>query len=153
MITEIQTLLLLRRYISTARSDPRCSRCHFLMSAKTGSDNGGFWFKLESDIAVVSKKQNWIILRTVFPTAAEELALLCVHAFVRLSVHLCIHPPNSSSIRSIPRFHFFLSSAPFCAFISINLFRGPSIIHLPSREVFPEGKLLWRPAWPRAASD
>lgn len=38
-------------------------------------------------------------------------------------------------------------------FISINLFQGPSIIHLPSREVFPEGKLLWRPAWPRAASD
>lgn len=39
------------------------------------------------------------------------------------------------------------------AFISINLLRGPSVIRLPSREVFPEGKLLWRPAWPRAASD
>lgn len=50
-------------------------------------------------------------------------------------------------------FFFVFFSVPFCVFISINLFRGPSIIHLPSRAVFPEGKLLWRPAWPCTASD
>lgn len=47
----------------------------------------------------------------------------------------------------------FVCSFFFCIFISINLFWGLSVIHLPSREVFPEGKLLWRPAWPRTASD
>lgn len=49
--------------------------------------------------------------------------------------------------------HFSSPPFPFCVFISINLFRGSSVIHLPSREVFPKGKLLWRPAWPRTASD
>lgn len=58
-------------------------------------------------------------------------------------------PPSS---RYLSSFFLFLCSS-FCVFTSINLFRGPSIIHLPSREVFPEGKLLWRPAWPRTASD
>lgn len=62
---------------------------------------------------------------------------------------------NSSSLLPSRYLSFyFSSSAPlFVFFTSINLFRGPSIIHLPSREVFPEGKLLWRPAWPRTASD
>lgn len=72
-------------------------------------------------------------------------------AFIRLSVHL--HPPNSSSLFSLTIFFSFPLFCSFCVFTSINLFRGPSIIHLPSREVFPEGKLLWRPAWPRTASD
>lgn len=73
------------------------------------------------------------------------------------STFIHLSSPSSPSKFLIPPFSrylsFFLSSVSFCVFTSINLFRGPSIIHLPSREVFPEGKLLWRPAWPRTASD
>lgn len=92
---------------------------------------------------------------------------LCMHACIelhRLDIDgiFPFHPSASPSPPSkflIPPFShsllFILSLHPsfFVFFTSINLFRGPSIIHLPSREVFPEGKLLWRPAWPRAASD
>lgn len=60
------------------------------------------------------------------------------------------HPPPLSFL-SLSSSLF--SSIPSCFSISINLVQGPSIIHLPSREVFPEGKLLWRPVWPRTASD
>ncbi len=46
---------------------------------------------------------------------------------------------------SSSHFFFLLSS------LSINLFERPDIIHLPSR-LFPKGKLLQRPVWPRSVS-
>lgn len=81
-------------------------------------------------------------------TVKADISLSCMHF-----LSLC---QSISKFLIFPSSHylsFSFSSVSFCVFTSINLFRGSSIIHLPSREVFPEGKLLWRPAWPRTASD
>lgn len=133
------------------------------MSAQTGSDNIGFWFKLElqSNVSIVWRGKGcmWRHLyrlqimgtscRLFSPTAATEFPPLYAHFYPSVSPSLS--SPSKSLISP-----FSLFSSPLFLFgflFPLIFFRGPSIIHLPSREVFPEGKLLWRPAWPRTASD
>ncbi len=108
---------------------------------------GFFLSSFELEVQFSAKTERVHRLFCLFSWQWRQNFLPHFTTFVRLSV---LNPAFSHYLS----FFFFLLLCPsFCVFTSINLFRGPSIIHLPSREVFPEGKLLWRPAWPRTASD
>lgn len=106
------------------------------------------WRRKECTVEVMEIFSWWLssMWQQIFPLLA----------FINLSVRLFLRVINPSYPLSVSIFHFFslfLCSVFFVFLFPLIFFWGLSVIHLPSREVFPQGKLLWRPAWPRTASD